>query len=203
MVINALLSALLNALLLAGIPFLGYFLYHRLRHKRAFAGIARRAGLQWGERRYLVYSLIFSVLCAAALLIWQPPLAYQLHKGSAMAEFAGLGVTPAAFLSALLYGVIKTGFAEEFLFRGLIAGSLGRRLPLRWANPIQAAIFLLPHLLLLYVVPGMWPVLILVFAGGLLAGWIRIRSRSILGSWLIHATANVAMACIIIVRTSH
>ena len=46
---------------------------------------------------------------------------------------------------ALLYGVVKTGFAEELLFRGLIAGSLGRRLPLVWANLLQALIFLLPH----------------------------------------------------------
>jgi membrane protease YdiL (CAAX protease family) len=35
---------------------------------------------------------------------------------------------------ALLYGVVKTGFSEELLFRGLIAGSLSRRLPLLWAT---------------------------------------------------------------------
>ena len=38
----------------------------------------------------------------------------------------GLGLTGTSIAMALLYGVVKTGFAEELLFRGLIAGSLGR-----------------------------------------------------------------------------
>ena len=33
----------------------------------------------------------------------------------------------------------------------------------------------------------------LVFAHGLFDGWLRVRSGSILGTWLIHTTANVAM----------
>jgi membrane protease YdiL (CAAX protease family) len=35
---------------------------------------------------------------------------------------------------AILYEVVKTGLPEELLFRGLIAGSLSRRLPVLWAN---------------------------------------------------------------------
>jgi membrane protease YdiL (CAAX protease family) len=103
---------------------------------------------------------------------------------------------------ALLYGVIKTGFAEEFLFRGLIAGSLSRRLPTVWANLIQASIFLVPHLLLLVVMPEMWVILPFVFAGSLFAGWVRIRSDSIIGPWLIHATANITMAMSVAIRTT-
>ena len=52
---------------------------------------------------------------------------------------------------ALLYGVVKTGFPEELLFRGLIAGSLSRRFSLLWANVVQALIFLIPHLLVLRI----------------------------------------------------
>jgi membrane protease YdiL (CAAX protease family) len=103
---------------------------------------------------------------------------------------------------ALLYGVIKTGFAEEFLFRGLIAGSLGRRLPLAWANLLQAAIFLLPHLLLLRTMPELWWLLPVIFVGALVKGWIRIRSGSMLGPWLIHATMNVATCLMVAVRTA-
>jgi len=53
---NAALSAVLNIVLFAGLPFLGYFLYHRLRHKRRLGEIARPAGLQLGPARYVLYS---------------------------------------------------------------------------------------------------------------------------------------------------
>jgi hypothetical protein len=33
----------------------------------------------------------------------------------------------------------------------------------------------------------------LIFAGALFAGWLRFRSGSIVGPWLVHATANVAV----------
>jgi membrane protease YdiL (CAAX protease family) len=98
--------------------------------------------------------------------------------------------------------VVTTGFAEEFLFRGLIAGSLSRRLSLLWANVCQALIFLAPHLLVLRVMPELWPVIPIVFLGSLFFGWVRIKSGSILGSWLIHAAANVTMCLSVSSRTA-
>jgi membrane protease YdiL (CAAX protease family) len=87
------------------------------------------------------------------------------------------------------------------LFRGLIAGSLGRRLPAVRANLVQAFVFLAPHLLVLGVMPEMWRALPLVFAGGLFAGWVRRRSGSIAGRWVVHVTANVTMCLSVAVRT--
>jgi membrane protease YdiL (CAAX protease family) len=98
--------------------------------------------------------------------------------------------------------VLKTGFAEEFLFRGLIAGSLSRHLSIAWANVIQAVIFLAPHALVLLVDISLWPILPLVFAGALFAGWIRIRSGSIVGPWLLHAIANFTMAMSVAIRSA-
>jgi membrane protease YdiL (CAAX protease family) len=102
---------------------------------------------------------------------------------------------------ALLYGVVKTGFPEELLFRGLIAGSLARRLRSGWANLLQALVFLAPHLLVLRVMPEMWWIILFVFGGALIAGWLRIRSGSIIGPWLIHAFANVAICLSVAART--
>jgi membrane protease YdiL (CAAX protease family) len=102
---------------------------------------------------------------------------------------------------ALLYGVVKTGFTEELLFRGLIAGSLARRLPAVRANLLQALIFLAPHLLMLGVMPEMWWILPIVFAGALFAGWVRIKSGSIIGPWLVHASANVTTCLSVAIRT--
>ena len=102
---------------------------------------------------------------------------------------------------ALLYGLVQTGFAEEFLFRGLIAGSLARRLRLRWANLTQALIFLLPHLLVLSIMPEMGWIIPVILAGALFAGWARIESGSILGPWLIHGSVNVTMCLSAAART--
>jgi membrane protease YdiL (CAAX protease family) len=41
-----------------------------------------------------------------------------------------------------------------------------------------------------------------VFVGALLFGWIRIKSGSILGSWLMHACGNVTMALMVAIRTA-
>ena len=200
-VANAALSALLNLTLLGGLPFLIYFAYQKWRHKRRFSEIAQRAGLQLGDGRSLAYSFIAAVATVAVLVVWPPPLEPFLREGSPQRAFVGLGLGGQAIAMALLYGVVQTGFPEELLFRGLIAGSLARRLSGGWANLLQALIFLAPHLLILRVMPEMWLIIPLVFGGALFAGWLRIRSGSIMGPWLIHATANVAMCLSVAART--
>ena len=202
MLANAALSAIFNVVLLAGIPFLGYFLWHRIRHKRGLGEVARRAGLQVGDPRWIGYSAAFAAVSVAALLLWSPPIEVFTREGSPQRDFVGLGISGTSIAMALLYGVVKTGFAEELLFRGLIAGSLGRRLPHLWANLIQALVFLLPHLLVLTVMPEMWGLLPLVFVTALFLGWARLRSESILGPWLVHAAANVATCLSVAARTA-
>ena len=202
MLTNATLSALMNLLILAGVPFLGYFLYHKIRHKRGFGEVARRAGLQMGEVKYIGYSVLATLLIIAALLIWPPPVESFTREGSAQHNFNGLGLTGQAIIMALLYGIIKTGFAEELLFRGLIAGSIGRRLSLLWANVVQAIIFLLPHLLILLVMPEMWGLLIFVFVTALFKGWLRIKSGSIVGPWILHGVINVVVCLSVAARTA-
>jgi len=199
---NAALSALVNLLVLAGLPFFAYFVYQKWRHKRPFGEILRRAGLQLGAGRYLAYSAALACAGVAILVLWPPPLDPLVRKGSPQRPFVGLGLGGPAVLMALLYGVVQTGFPEELLFRGLIAGSLSRRLPLLWANLGQALIFFISHLLVLTVMPEMWGILPIIFAGSLFCGWVRIKSGSILGSWLLHASGNVAMCLSVAIRTA-
>ena len=200
--VEAAISAFLQAAVLGGIPFLGYLTYQKWRHKRTFREIAGRAGLQVGVPRYLVYSLAFALLGVIIIWLWSPPLEPLIRQGSAERQFVGLGLGMQAITRAFLYGGVQTGFTEELLFRGLIAGSLSRHLPVLWANVSQAFIFFLPHLLILLMMPEMWPVLPLVFVGALVFGWIRIKSGSIVGSWLMHASGNVSMALMVAARTS-
>lgn len=186
-----------NLLLLFLLPLLVYYGYHRLRHRRSLPEVLRKAGLVSGEARYVLYCLAASGLVVVLLLVWPPSPAIFGRQGSAQQPFVGAGLTPVSVLAALLYGVVQTGFCEEFLFRGLLTGSLARRMSVTRANLLQALIFLLPHLAVLVVMPEAWPVLGLVFAGALFTGWIRIESGSIVGPWILHATANVTTALLV------
>lgn len=118
-------------------------------------------------------------------------------------QFAGLGLGGQPIAMAFLYGAVQTGFTEELLFRGLIAGSLSRRLPMVWANVAQALLFFLPHLgiLLIATETWVWETLPVVYAVALVLGWVRMQSGSILGSWLIHASSNITMALVVAART--
>src|SRR5215831_1639713 len=165
LLISAAISAILQVTLFAGFPFLVYWLYQRRRFKLTFREAAKRAGLRCGELRYFAYSGAFAFAAVAVLVIWTPPLEALSRPGSAQHQFVGLGFTATAWTLALLNGVIQTAFAEELLFRGLIAGSFSRKLPLRWANLSQAGIFLVPHFAILAFAPEVWGILPAVFAG--------------------------------------
>ena len=201
MLLTAAISAVFQVLVLTGVPFGVYILYHRWRYKRRLGEVAARAGLRFGEPRYLVYSLVLAIAVALVLIIWPPPIEPLTRPGSAQRQFVGLGLGADSIVLALLYGVVKTGFTEELLFRGLIAGSLSRRLSFVWANLFQALIFLLPHFAILFVAREVSGILPIVFVGALVFGWVRIRSGSILGSWLMHAAGNVTMALVVAART--
>ncbi len=195
-------TTLANLVVIAGIPFFFYFAFQKCRRKRTFKEITQRAGLQLGEAKYVGYGLIVALAIAAYFVTWPPSVELFTGETSPQKPFIGLGFGATSLTMALLYGVIATGFCEELLFRGMITGSLSRRLPMIWANLVQATLFLLPHLLVVRDRPELWPILPLVFAVGLLKGWLRIKSGSILGPWLIHATANVATCLNVAIQTA-
>ena len=127
--VSAAISAVIQASVLGGVPFVAFFIYQRWRHHRTFREVAQDAGLQLGQPRYLLYSLAFAAVGVIVLLIWSPPLGPLTRPGSAQHQFVGLGLGGAAIAMAFLNGVMQTAFTEELLFRGLIAGILSRRLP--------------------------------------------------------------------------
>ncbi|HTS87307.1 MAG TPA: CPBP family intramembrane glutamic endopeptidase [Gemmatimonadales bacterium] len=193
MLLSAVVSAILNITVLAGIPFAIYALVQRWRHAQSVGESLTRAGLQVGAPRFLLHAALLAAVGIGGLLLWAPSPDLFAGPTSPQREFIGLGLTPMSVALAVLYGFFKTGFAEEVLFRGLIAGALARRLPETWALLVQALCFLLPHLVILAVAPALVWLLPLVFLGGWVAGWLRLRSNSILGPWLLHGALNTGI----------
>lgn len=201
MVAQRALDTFTNVVVLVVVPLLPYYVYHRRRHQRRLRETLRRAGLQRGEFKYLGYAFLPVLVICGSVWLFPPDLAVITREGAAQHAFAGAGLSLDTISAALLYALVQTGFAEEFLFRGLLAGSLSRRMPVSTANVIQSVIFLAPHLLLLFITPEQWRLLVIVFLGALYSGWLRIRSGSLLGPWLIHGSANLAVTLSVLIRT--
>jgi len=186
-----------NLLLLVVLPMGAYLAWHRFRHGRELGEILDRAGLRLGETRFLVPAGGMSLLVLVAAVVWHPSPEVMGREGMASSLFVGAGLGGRTWLAALLYGVVQTGFCEELFFRGMVTGSLARRMPDRAANLVQAGIFLLPHLLVLQVAPTLWPLLGVIFVVSLVKGWLRMESGSMVGPWMIHATGNVTTALVV------
>jgi membrane protease YdiL (CAAX protease family) len=113
----------------------------------------------------------------------------------ALAFFQGPGAGPApgmvvALLPWMLVFVLANGFMEEVLFRGLF---LGRLEPLlgRWqANLLTALVFSLAHMQITYE-PDVPVFLAVTFGLALLWGLVMQRTRSVWGSALFHAGADM------------
>ena len=155
--------------------------------------IAKSLGMAVGSQRYWGFAAAACVPLAAISIT--ASLRTVSFAGSPLAPFAGHRPDAPTIIAALAYGFVATGFPEELLFRGLIAGALFRRFSFWKANAIQAAIFLLPHLLILTVAPRLWPLVVIVpTAFGLFAGWLRFASASFVPGAVIHSVSNFAAA---------
>ena len=198
-VANEMLSAILQVIFIGGVPLMLYTAWHKLRHKRSLREIRTRAGLVVGDASMLRYAIGFAILSTLVSIFFPPPMEFLTEaEGSPHLKMVGLGWASDAWAIAVAYGVIKTGLTEELLFRGLLTGSLQRRMSMWVANLLQTLIFFVPHLLMvIYLAPDLWGILPRLVIGSLVMGWIRMKSGSILGPWIIHAAANTTIAMVV------
>ena len=93
-------------------------------------------------------------------------------------------------LALLAFSVaILTPFAEELLFRGFILGMLLKRYSDTQSIVISSLIFAIAH----------EPIaMALAFGGGLLYGWVRVRTGSILPGMIAHAIWNGFITVVVI-----
>ena len=174
--------------------------------------VARLAGLSWTDLGFsprtvpsgLRYGAI--IICVVAVIaavgVAFPPTR-ELFRND---RYTDLG---AALTSALVIIPFRTVLGEELLFRGVLLGALLRGFSTKVALLIQALLFGLWHVMSsfglashneglravlgtgwLATVGGIALAVIVTGTAGLLLGWLRIRSQSMLAPIALHWAAN-------------
>lgn len=200
MLVAHLTSAFIN-LTLAGIPVIIYAGVQRYRNKRTFTDIVDRLGFAVPRRSGTWASIVVFVLSLAFIVCRyvSVPLETIANTGSPLRSYLNIAPTAPVLVSTFLYSMVQTGFCEELLFRGLIAGALGRHMALWKANILQAIPFSIMHLPIIFFVPHEWVLIAVVpTLFGLGLGWVRLKSQSVIGPWLIHGVGNWAIALLVL-----
>ena len=123
----------------------------------------------------------------------------SLHLGFPIP--AGLIAPGTSIFNWVIYNFIAVAFFEELFFRGYLQGRLTEYAKSSFIGvrkvfwlPVVAAAFLFA---LAHVAVDLDPLRLAVFFPGLLFGWLRARSGSLLASILSHGTANLVSMLLI------
>jgi membrane protease YdiL (CAAX protease family) len=101
-----------------------------------------------------------------------------------------------------LYSGLVTLFGEELFFRGWLLQVFQKRLGTTWAIILQSTLFVLPNLLVAFVLPALQGVLYaLVYTWvviGLVGGWAASRTGSIWPGLISATMGNLALVVLIL-----
>lgn len=137
---------------------------------------------------------LIAVLLGIVMLLLGGPLTQLLAGRHPIQQDVTLlagSVSPGLRVLLALVVVGVAPFAEELVFRGVLLSGLARRMPIGWAVLASAVIFGCAHLPDFGFAWYPMPVLILL---GLIAAWLRVRTRSLWPSIALHATNNAVAA---------
>lgn len=162
--------------------------------RRRFA-FSTYVGLKPAPRTALLIGVSIGTLSTPVLLVIPGMLEMA---GGASSVAAGLPTETRVGLIAaiLLTAVFKTSFAEELIFRGLIAKSLIRRFGFNAGNVAQALVFGFAHLLMLLIPTASTMAIVTLVAFTSVTGWLngwmkeKLAGGSILPGWAAHGAAN-------------
>ena len=126
--------------------------------------------------------VVLPIHVVVTLLVF--PDAEQQEVITMFEEASDTSIALLAFSVAIL-----TPFAEELLFRGFILGMLMKRYENTTAIVISSLIFAIAH----------EPIAMgLAFGGGLLYGWVRVRTGSVIPGMMAHAIWNGFITFVVI-----
>ncbi len=133
--------------------------------------------------------VVLPIHVVVTLLVF--PDAEQQEVITMFEEASDTSIALLAFSVAIL-----TPFAEELLFRGFILGMLMKRYEDTIAIVISSLIFAIAH----------EPIAMgLAFGGGLLYGWVRVRTGSVIPGMMAHAIWNgfITIVVVFVLATIH
>lgn len=195
MFLSEVIGAIVQAALFTLIPFICWAVTARKKEKFfSYIGLKRPEVKE--KKRFIFEIILVVVLCFAVGEI------ATLLKGSvetADSAYKGLGMT--AIPTVLVYAFIRTALAEEILFRGFLLKRLSAKFGFNAGNIIQATIFGLLHLLMVWGQTDFLAGFVMVVYPMLTAVLISYLNEkrangSILPSIFIHGTIN-SIVCII------
>ena len=189
MVVNKIISSVMQILLFALIPFVWWLI--TARNKESFLSWIGLKKIS-GSSKKIVISSMATAVCF--LLLGYFILYLLQNVETAVSEFNGLGIR--AIPAIFIYAVFNTAFPEELLFRGFLLKRMGSKIGFRWANVIQALLFGLIHCIMFWSLTGKLTAFIILAFTALIAwamGYIneKMADGSILPSWCIHAVSNL------------
>ncbi len=193
---SELVGAMMQLMMFAMIPFVWWLVTARKK-----AGFFSWIGLKKirHEGKWMTTGLIM-IAAIAGYTGLTGLIVSRYSEGITMAGsgFAGKGAV--AIPAILAYGYIRTGLAEELLFRGFLEKRISSKFGFAVGNAIQALLFGAIHgvpfgmatgsvfvTILMTILPGMF---------GWFQGWLNEKrcGGSILPSWLLHGTMNTIVA---------
>lgn len=172
---GARLADLLIPLLLLWAPILWLLREKRDPAEYGLTFVGWRRGLAWGLGAAVVVLPVFML----GYWLW-----WSVRTGHAIAWNFGLVLLYQPFAQLLV-----TALPEEVFFRGYVQGQLARvRSSGVWPIFAAASLFALAHFI---TDPRL--IRLAVFFPGLLFGWLRVRSGSLIAPIILHALANTAV----------
>jgi len=142
---------------------------------------AEALGVLW--RVLLAYVIGFVVgLACVAIQAGLSSSGVQVETSTFQTSLFEEGMARYGFLVTLLVIGLLVPVVEEWVFRGLLLGGIGKHIHFGWANLLQATLFMLIH-----DDAVRFP---FYLAFGLMAGWLVKRYRSLLPAVLLHVLNN-------------
>lgn len=195
--LNEIFAAIFQVLVVVLIPFLFYVVKYK-----TIDGFLNYIGLKATTAKAVALSF-FAMLVVLAGTIGIAALNQDIKEAltsqyAVAGKLKQMGLQPLSITLLLIIALFRTSLAEEIFIRGFIAKRLIKRLGFQWGNLVQAVLFGLLHLIMMFmlsrlnafsliysfVVPGV---------AGYIIGYIneKVGKGSIIPGWIAHGTGNV------------
>ncbi|MCL2619543.1 MAG: CPBP family intramembrane metalloprotease [Defluviitaleaceae bacterium] len=152
-----------------------------------------------GRGKALKYSALFGLGSAIVVFIAFLIIRPWLEQEMVVNALSNVGITSENYIFAVMYYVVVNVALEELFFRGFIFLTLYRIGYKVYAHIFSATLFAVYHVAIMRY--GVDPALLVLATVGLTATGIFFneitrRSDSIIGSYLVHASASLAISII-------